>query len=142
MYNLVPTRQILYNLFFSFRNIGFLSGTLWSRNIGINLWQYFGFVDCKNNHSPQKYQQSPGIEPGHNGYHYSYNLHPIPFPCSSCSKVGLARIYVQSPTLCSKYVRQCTNSESHLDCKRQVCTIGLFHLHSRQLKFQFNHILN
>jgi hypothetical protein len=34
------------------KSIGFPSGTLWSRNIGINQWQSFGFVDCKNNGSP------------------------------------------------------------------------------------------
>ena len=127
--NLVSTRQILYNLFLSFRNIGFLSGTLWSRNIGINLWQSFGFVDCQNNQSTQKCQQPTGIKPGHHRYHNSYYLHPIEFPCSSCSKMGLARIHVQSPTLCAEYVCQCANSESHLDRKRQVCTmycIGFF----------------
>ena len=118
-----PQDRFYTTPFLSFRNIGFLSCTLWSRNIGINLWQYFGIVDCKNNHSPQKYQQSPGIKPGHHRCHYRYYLHPISFPCSSCSKMGLARIHVQSPTLCAKYVCQCANSESHLDCKRQVCTV-------------------
>ena len=124
--NLVPTRQILYNLFLSFRNTGFLYGDIQSRNIGINLWQSFGFVDCKNNSSPQKCQQPPGIEPGHHRYRNSCYLHPTTFPCSSCSKMGLARIHVQSPPLCAKYVCQCANSESRLDCKRQVCTIQDF----------------